>query len=73
MKNQPFWPEEDAKLFLQAMHKVGSMGGIAEIEPITMKMMEPSKGHRACRFIRKNIRQKETQATPSNPHSSCLC
>jgi hypothetical protein len=43
MKNQPSWPEEDAKLFLQAMHKVDSMGGIADIEPITMEMMESIK------------------------------
>ena len=40
MKNQPSWPEEDAKLFLQAMQEVGSMGGIADVEPITMEMME---------------------------------
>lgn len=40
MKNQPTWPEEDAKLFLQAMHEVGSMGDIADVEPITMEMME---------------------------------
>ena len=56
MKSQPSWPEEDAKLFLQAMHEVDSMGGIAKIEPITTKMMGSSKVHRACRFIRKNIR-----------------
>ena len=40
MKNQPSWPEADAKLFLQAMHEVGSMGGIADVEPITIEMME---------------------------------
>ena len=40
MKNQPSWPEADATLFLQAMHEVGSIGGVAEIEPITMEMME---------------------------------
>ena len=39
MKNQPSWPEADAKLFLQAMHEVGSMG-VAYIEPIIMKMMK---------------------------------
>ena len=40
MKNQPSWPEADAKLFLQAMHEVGSMGGITDVEPITIEMME---------------------------------
>ena len=40
MKNQPSWPEKDAKLFLQAMHEVGSMGGVADVEPITIEMME---------------------------------
>ena len=40
MNNQPSWPEKDAKLFLQAMHEVGSMGGVADVEPITMEMME---------------------------------
>ena len=40
MKNQPSWPEADAKLFLQAMHEVGSMGGVADVEPITIEMME---------------------------------
>ena len=40
MKHQLAWSEEEARLFLQAMHEVGSIGGIAEIEPITMEMME---------------------------------
>ena len=40
MKHQLSWPEGEAKLFLQAMHEVGSMGGSADLEPITMEMME---------------------------------
>ena len=40
MKHQLSWPAGDAQLFLQAMQEVGSMGGIANIEPITMEMME---------------------------------
>ena len=40
MKHQLAWSEEEARLFLQAMHEVGSIGGVAEIEPITMEMMD---------------------------------
>ena len=40
MKHQLAWSEEEARLFLQAMHEVGSIGGIADIEPITIEMME---------------------------------
>ena len=40
MKHQLAWSEEEARLFLQAMYEVGSIGGIADIEPITIEMME---------------------------------
>ena len=40
MNHQLSWPEGEAKLFLQAMHEVGSMGGSADLEPITMEMIE---------------------------------
>ncbi len=40
MKHQLSWSEEEAKLFLQAMQEVSSIGGSSDIEPITLEMME---------------------------------
>ena len=86
MKNQPSWPEKDAKLFLQAMHEVGSMGGVADVEPITIEMMESIQNFVLNSSIDMNhlqgiapadlsekISDQKTQTTPSNPHSSSLC
>ena len=86
MKNQPSWPEKDAKLFLQAMHEVGSMGGVADVEPITIEMMESIQNFVLNSSIDMNhlqgiapadlsekISDQKTQITPSNPHSFSLC
>mgnify|MGYP006144919913 FL=1 len=86
MKNKPSWPEKDAKLFLQAMHEVGSMGGVADVEPITIEMMESIQNFVLNSSIDMNhlqgiapadlsekILDQKTQTTPSNPHSSSLC
>ena len=85
MKNQPSWPEKDAKLFLQAMHEVGSMGGVADVEPITIEMMESIQNFVLNSSIDMNqlqgiapadlsekISDQKTQTTPSNPHSSYI-
>ena len=52
MKHQLAWSEQEARLFLQAMYEVDSIGGIAEIEPITMEIMESIQNFVLNRFHR---------------------
>ncbi|WP_413440611.1 hypothetical protein [Synechococcus sp. MIT S1220] len=45
MKNLPIWSAAEARVFLQAMNEVGSFGGIAPLEPITLEMMQAIQKH----------------------------
>ncbi|MAR08218.1 MAG: hypothetical protein CL862_14135 [Cyanobium sp. NAT70] len=45
MKNQPIWPADEARVFLQAMKEVGSCGGVYPLEPITLELMEAIQKH----------------------------
>ena len=45
MKNLPIWTAAEARVFLQAMNEVGSVGGIAPPDPIILEMMRAIQKH----------------------------
>ena len=45
MKNIPQWSAEEAKVFLQAMNEVGRIGGVVELEPISLELIDAVQTH----------------------------
>ena len=45
MKNIPQWSAEEAKVFLQAMNEVGRIGGVVELEPISLDLIHAVQTH----------------------------